>query len=122
MCALSASDMVQRCWHVDPAVGCEDLTSRRVACLLVILPCLQALGYLPPQLPSPINSANEQKMTAIAKVLGNSSKHDSGSMLHGRVMVFSGQLSDNSPAIAKIPAEAVLLQQEVGVLHVLCGR
>ena len=36
-------------------------------------------------------------------------------MLHGKVMVFLGELSDNSPAVAKLPATDALLEQEVWV-------
>ena len=88
-----------------------------LACLLFI-PSLQALGYLPPQLPSPISFGNKEKMYVTAKVYDNSSKFDSHSMLHGGVMVFRGDLSDNSPAIAKLPATDALLDLEVRVNHV----
>ena len=53
-----------------------------------------------------------------AKIFDNSSKLDSSSMLHGKVMVFSGELSDNSPAIAKLPATDALFKQEVWMHHV----
>ena len=79
---------------------------------------LQALGYLPPELPSPISFGNEQRMHVTAKVCDNSSKLESISMLHGKVMVFLGKLSDNSPAVAKLPATSALLKQEVWVHHV----
>ncbi|KAL0019659.1 hypothetical protein WJX77_010649 [Trebouxia sp. C0004] len=72
----------------------------------------QALGYLPPELPSPISFGNEQRMHVTAKVCDNSSKLESSSMLHGKVMVFLGKLSDNSPAVAKLPATHALLKQE----------
>jgi len=105
-------------------VDCEDVVSWGtefgvLACLSVSLPSLQALGYLPPELPSTIRFGNNQEMYVTAKVLGNSSKDDSGSMLHGKVMVFSGQLSDNTPAIAKLPATDALLQREVCKLHLV---
>ena len=44
--------------------------------------------------------------------------NDSGSMLHGKVMVFSGKLLDNTPGIAKVPATDALLQQEVCALRI----
>ncbi|KAL3133629.1 hypothetical protein ABBQ32_008146 [Trebouxia sp. C0010 RCD-2024] len=78
----------------------------------------QALGYLPPELPSTISFGNEQRMRATAKVCDNSSKLESSSMLHGKVMVFLGKLSDNSAAVAKLPATDALLKQEVWVHHI----
>ena len=57
-------------------------------------------------------------MHVTAKVCDNSSKLESSSMLHGKVMVFLGKLSDNSPAVAKLPATDALLKQEVWVHHV----
>ena len=56
-----------------------------------------------------------------AKILGNSSVNDSGSMSHGKVMVLGGNLLDHTPTIAKVPATEsdALLQQEVRALHVL---
>ena len=39
-------------------------------------------------------------------------------MLHNEVMVFLGKLSDNSPAVAKLPGTNALLKQEVWVHHV----
>ena len=88
------------------------------ACLSLKCLGLQALGYLPPELPSPISFGNEQRMHVTAKVCDNSSKLESSSMLHGKVMVFLGKLSDNSPAVAKLPATDALLKQEVWVHHV----
>ena len=81
-------------------------------------PFLQALGYLPPELPSLIRFGYQlkQEMHVTAKVYDNSSKLDSGttsSMSIGKVMVFRGKLSDNSPAVAKLPATVALLAQEV---------
>ena len=67
---------------------------------------------MPPELPSTISFGHE-RMYVKAKIFDNSSKLDSSSMLHGKVMVFSGELSDNSPAIAKLPATDALLKQEV---------
>ncbi|KAL3130716.1 hypothetical protein ABBQ38_000065 [Trebouxia sp. C0009 RCD-2024] len=72
----------------------------------------QALGYLPPKLPSTISFGNEQRMHVTAKVRDNTSKLASSSMLHGKVMVFLGNLSDNSLAVAKLPATDALLKQE----------
>ncbi|KAL3162352.1 hypothetical protein ABBQ32_010035 [Trebouxia sp. C0010 RCD-2024] len=72
----------------------------------------QNLGYLPPELPSTISFGNEQRMRVTAKVCDNSSKLESSSMLHGKVMVFLGKLSDNSAAVAKLPATDALLKQE----------
>lgn len=64
-------------------------------------------------------------MHAIHKVFDNSCKHDLADKLHGRVMVFTGRLSDNSPAIAKLPAIGALFDQEVGTIltfEVQCGK
>ncbi|KAL3137531.1 hypothetical protein ABBQ38_004815 [Trebouxia sp. C0009 RCD-2024] len=79
----------------------------------------QALGYSPPQLPSPISFGNNEEMHATAKVFDNSCKHDAASTLHGRVMVFSGRLSDKSQAIAKLPATGALFDQEVENLELI---
>lgn len=81
------------------------------ACLPFISPCLQALGYLPPELSSSISFGDNDKMLVTEKITENSSVQDS--ILHGKVMVYGGKLSDNTPAIAKVPATASLLQQEV---------
>lgn len=67
---------------------------------------------MPPELPSTISFGNE-RMYVTAKIYGNLSKLDSSSMLHGKVMVFSGEVSDNSPAIAKLPVSDALFKQEV---------
>lgn len=77
------------------------------------------MGYLPPQLPSPISFGDGEEMHAIHKVFDNSCKHDSASTLHGRVMVFSGHLSDDSQAIAKLPAANALFDKEVGIILTL---
>ena len=55
-------------------------------------------------------------MHAKHKVFDNSCKHDLADKLHGSVMVFSGRLSDNSQAIAKLPATSALFDQEVGII------
>ena len=81
---------------------------------------MQALGYLPPELPSVIRFGDNEEMLVTAKILGKSSRNDSGSMLHDKVIVFSGQLLDNTPAVAKIPATDALLQLEVCLLHSFC--
>lgn len=80
---------------------------------------LQALGYVSPQLPSPISLGNKEEMHAIHKVFDNSCKHDLADKLHGRVMVFSGRLSDKSQAIAKLPATCALFGKEVGIILTL---
>ncbi|DBB01130.1 TPA: hypothetical protein ACH3X1_001021 [Trebouxia sp. C0004] len=71
----------------------------------------QALGYLPPHLPT-IHIGNEV-MRPAAKVFQNSSAHHSANMLTGKVMVFSGTLSDGQQAIAKLPATEAYLDREV---------
>ena len=88
------------------------------ACLSLKSLVLQALGYLDPELPSTIGFGNEQRLHVTAKVCDSSFKLESSSMLHGKVMVFLGKLSDNSPAVAKLPATDALLKQEVWVHHV----
>ncbi|KAL0034529.1 hypothetical protein WJX79_006917 [Trebouxia sp. C0005] len=70
----------------------------------------QALGYLPPHLPT-IHIGNEV-MRPAAKVFQNSSAHDSANMLNGKVMVFSGTLSDGQQGIAKLPATEAYLDRE----------
>ena len=75
-----------------------------LGCLSFTSPLLQALGYLPPELPSVIRFGNNEEMLVTAKILGNSSRNGSGSMLHDKVIVFSGQLLDNTPAVAKSPS------------------
>ena len=87
------------------------------ACLSLKCLGLQALGYLPPELPSPISFGNQQRMHVTAKVCDNSSKLEPSSLLHGKVVVFLGKLSD-SPAVAKLPASDALLKQEVWAHHV----
>ncbi|KAL3151355.1 hypothetical protein ABBQ38_013187 [Trebouxia sp. C0009 RCD-2024] len=81
----------------------------------------QVLGYLPPQLPSTFTLADGDRMQTTAKVFDNSSRYDSASKLHSRVMVFSGRLSDNSEAIAKVPASAALFETEVENLRRIHG-
>ena len=103
------------------AVNVSSLKGQSVgvlACLSVNCHVLQALGYLPPELPSTISFGNDHRMHVTAKIYDNSSKLDSSSMLHGKVMVFLGKLSDNSSAVAKLPAADALSKQEVRVHHV----
>ena len=52
-------------------------------------------------------------MRPAAKVFQNSSAHDSANMLNGKVMVFSGTLSDGQQAIAKLPGTEAYLDREV---------
>lgn len=79
----------------------------------------QALGYLPPHLPT-IHIGNEV-MRPAAKVFQNSSAHDSANMLNGKVMVFTGTLSDGQEAIAKLPATEAYLDREVANLKMIAG-
>ncbi|KAL3162655.1 hypothetical protein ABBQ38_008700 [Trebouxia sp. C0009 RCD-2024] len=78
----------------------------------LVLQVPQVLGYLSPQLPSTFTLADGDRMQTTAKVFAHTSGYDSASKLHGRVMVFSGRLSDNSEAIAKVPASAALFEME----------
>ena len=101
-------------------MACESVialgTKYWCACLLVYeMSCFAGFGVL-----APGAAINYQlwRLHVTAKVCDNSSKLESGSMLHGKVMVFLGKLSDNSPAVAKLPATNALLRQEVWVHHV----
>ena len=121
MCGISASDLIWRriilLWALRVLLFKEQ-SDGVPACLSPKCLVLQALGYLPPDLPSTISFGDEQRMHVTAKVCDNSSKLESSSMLHGKVMVFFGKLSDNSPGVAKLPATDASLKQEVWVHHV----